>query len=200
MKMIIDSMEAVVHTAYFLIPGYIINSIVNNMVPSKTRLESEKILHCIGYSILELAIWYWLFKFIKKLPDDLYWLILICIIIITSCILGFVIGLLKKKEIIREILKKHNIVFENNYPTAWDFKFSELGNRKLTVALSNGTFIRGVYHNKSCASSDNTYRDIYLENVYMLDNEDRCCQASNADGVWIAPEKIMWISFMEDDE
>ena len=39
------------------------------------------------------------FKFIKKLPDDLYWLILICIIIITSCILGFVIGLLKKKKL-----------------------------------------------------------------------------------------------------
>lgn len=34
----------------------------------------------------------------------------------------------------------------------------------------------------------------------MLDNEDRWCHASNADGVWIAPEKIMWISFMEDDE
>lgn len=65
--MIIASMETVVYTAYFLIPGYIINSIVNNMVPSKTRLESEKILHCIGYSILELAIWYWLFKFIKKI-------------------------------------------------------------------------------------------------------------------------------------
>lgn len=101
--MTIDSMEAVVYTAYFLIPGYIINSVVNNIVPSKTRLESEKILHCIGYSILELAIWYWLFKIIKKLPDDLYWLVLIFIIIITSCILGFVIGLLKKKEIIREI-------------------------------------------------------------------------------------------------
>ena len=32
--MIIASMETVVYTAYFLIPGYIINSIVNNMVPS----------------------------------------------------------------------------------------------------------------------------------------------------------------------
>lgn len=84
-------------------------------------------------------------------------------------------------------------------PSAWDYKFSELNQgRKVTVALSDGTFIRGAYYSKSMASSDDGYRDIYLEETWQLDEQDRWVKVDATDGVWISPNVIKWISFMED--
>lgn len=200
--MTINSIEIVVYTAYFLLPGYIINEIIRTIVPEKRLLDAEKVLRSIGYSIFELAVWYWLFNIIKaNIYGNLYWLVLIIIVLFTSVVLGITIGLIRKFNPIRKLLLKLKISAEHIIPTAWDYKFSELQEgRKLTVALNDGTFIRGVFYNKSMASSDDNYRDIFLEQVYVLDENNIWKIVEDTDGVWIAPNIIKWISFMEDKE
>jgi len=121
------------------------------------------------------------------------------IVLCTSIITGTVIGILLKWNPLRRLLKKLKVQIISPIPSAWDFEFSELNQgKKVTVALSDGTFIRGAYYSKSMAFSDDGYRDIYLEETWQLDEQDRWVKVDATDGVWISPNVIKWISFMED--
>ncbi len=196
--MVIDSIDVVLYTAYFVLPGYIIFNIIEDFIPSGEKSDAEKLVSFIGYSLIEIAGWYWL---IDKLPrtDKWYWLILLLIVVITSAITGFIIGLLLKIGPIRKLLSKTGLQIQNRIPTAWDYKFSNLNEgRKVIVALNDGTYIRGLYYNKSFASSDSSYRDIYIEKCCILNKKEKWREVDQNDGVWINPNTIKWINFMED--
>jgi len=51
-------------------------------------------------------------------------------------------------------------------PTAWDYKFSNLGTRYVIIDLKDGSIIYGKYSNNSFSSSIPEERDIYIEEVY----------------------------------
>ena len=96
--MTINSIEVFIYTAYFLLPGYIISEIINCIVPSKKVSDAEKTIRCIGYSFLDLAIWFWLIRIVnKKVSDNWYWFVLMLIVLISSVITGLTIGIIKKK-------------------------------------------------------------------------------------------------------
>ena len=79
-----------------------------------------------------------------------------------------------------------NIRVENSIPTAWDYVMSN--QRKpcfMLVTLNDGTHFQGHYGENSLASSDNDYRDIYLEYVYDIDES----------GEWkLVPDKSVLIN------
>ena len=95
-----------------------------------------------------------------------------------------------------------NIQIEHTIPSAWDYKFSnQKDGRRITIALNDGTFVRGLFYNKSFASSDGNFRDIYLEESYVLkDDSVEWIKVDKTDGIWISPNSIKWISFMEDEK
>ena len=102
------------------------------------------------------------------------------------------IGLRKKELKIRKI--------NNPIPTAWDYIFSSPKNsRWTTVTLKSGKVLRGVYSNNSFASSDDDYRDLYLELSYIKDSADGDSWklVDRTDGVWINPDEIAYIEFKE---
>ena len=49
------------------------------------------------------------------------------------------------------------------------------------------------------ASSDDGYKDLYLEEVWQLGDNDNWVRVIGSDGIWISPNVIKWISFMEDE-
>lgn len=196
--MTIDSIDVVVYTAYFVLPGYIIYGIVNSFVPRKISNDGEKLLRFIFYSLLELALWFWLLKCIDK-ASDTYWIKLLGAVLLTSFITGVVMGVFLKWNPVGQILRKLKIQIINPIPTAWDYKFSELKQgRRITVALLDDTFIRGKYYRDSMASSESDYKDIYLEEAWQLDDDNNWVRIEGTDGVWVSPNVIKWISFMED--
>lgn len=64
--MIIESADAVLYTAVYLLPGFIINEIISSLVPFKRESEGIKVLRYIGYSVLNFALWIWIFWLINK--------------------------------------------------------------------------------------------------------------------------------------
>ncbi len=196
--MTISSFDIVLYTAYFVLPGYIIYNIIDAFVPLGVRSDAEKLVRCIGYSLIELALWYWCLGRIEKAMQA-YWLVLLLAVLGSSSATGFVIGIILKLSLIKRLLSKIGLQVQNRIPTAWDYKFSShKSGGRVTVALTDGTFIRGLYFDKSMASSDATYRDIYLEKCCMLNDKDEWVEVEKSDGVWIAPNSIKWINFMED--
>lgn len=75
--MTIDSINVVFYTCIFLLPGYIIQEIITSLTPSKQYSDNVKLLRFLGYSILNLAVWSWLYMIVlNELKSDqaLHWI------------------------------------------------------------------------------------------------------------------------------
>ncbi|MBQ7264809.1 MAG: hypothetical protein IJS61_01775 [Firmicutes bacterium] len=200
--MIIDSINMVIYTMFFVIPGFIIAETINSIIPSKRRSDAEKLLLYLGYSILNFGCWLWLFICATNNLKDktsLYWLVIAALALITGFLTGCVISFFKIHNPIKWVMKKIKIQVANPIPTAWEYKFSQLTQgRYLTVCLEDGTVIRGAFYNKSLASSDMENMDLFLEEVYMIDN-GKWKAVKGSDGVWISSNSIKWISFLKEE-
>lgn len=200
----IESIEVVIYSAYFLLPGYIIGEIIRHFIPEREFTDFEKTIRCLGYSILELALWYWWFFIImNKYADNTYkyWLFLILAILFTSLVTGVVIGLIRQSQIFRRVLNFFDIHTDHPVPTGWDYKFSKTKYAKwVCICLDNDTFIRGKYGDKSLASSERGNHDIYLEEVYIKSEAGIWIKEERTDGIWISADSIKWINFYKDME
>jgi len=183
----------------FIIPGYIIMEVVSSVLPTKKYQIEEKVVHTIGYSVLNMVVWYWLFLIVKQNTQGnfyMYWGCNAFVTIATSFVTGIVLGLIRTKNIIRRFFGLFNVNIEHPIPTAWDYKFSKAESYWVEVTITNGNVIRGVYSKKSFASSDFGYRDIYIEALYVK-KEDKWEKVERTAGVWIRPEEIRYIKFYE---
>ena len=196
--MTINSIEVVIYTAYFVLPGYIIDGVIESIIPRGQKSDGEKIIRCIGYSLVEYACWYWKISQISN--GKWHWLYLLLWIVGTSLFTGLVLGVIKKWQPIRYVMSLFDVMVQSPFPTSWDYKFANLlEGRRIVVALIDGSFIRGLYYNKSMASSDVNNRDIYLEQCCMVDEETgEWYLVKNSDGVWIPEKSIKYITIWEE--
>lgn len=202
--MLIDSLEVIIYTFQFIIPGYIIREVISSILPQKNYSEGEKAIQSIGYSVLNIAIWYWLFLIIQdKLQNDSvrFWLCNTLVTVLTGFITGTMLGIVRAKNLVKKLFNRLGVNVNHPVPTAWDYKFSKGEKQWVEITVSNGGVIRGLYAGKSLSSSENEYRDIYLEELYVKEDET-WEKVSRTSGVWINPDEIRYIKFytMEEEE
>lgn len=200
--MTIDSFEVVIYTFQFIVPGYIIREVISSILPQKSYSDSEKAIQSIGYSVLNMAVWYWLFLIIQdKLQNysSWYWLCNALAIILTGVITGILLGMVRAKNLVKKFLNCFGVNVNHPVPTAWDYKFSKDENQWVEVTVSNGGVIRGLYSGKSLSSSETEYRDIYLEELYVKE-DNSWTKVSRTSGVWINPDEIRYIKFYTTEE
>jgi hypothetical protein len=198
----IDSIDVVIYSAYFLVPGYIISEVIRHFMPDHDVNDFEKTIRCLGYSILELALWYWLFSIITNKYENntyKYWLFLILTVLVTSFVTGIAVGIIRQSQLLRRGLRFFDIHMDHPVPTGWDYKFSETKTAKwLCICLDNDTFIRGKFGVKSLASSEHNNHDIYLEEVYRKEEDGTWKKEDRTDGIWISSGSIKWINFYKE--
>ena len=200
--MTISSIDVVIYTVFFLIPGFVTAEVKNTIIPGKRRSEAEKTLVYLGYSVFNFGCWFWAIqllnnRFINKTP--LYWGLLILITLASGFVTGCVLGVIKRLNPINKILNKLKIPIERPIPTAWEYVFSRMKEGKLvTVSLDDGTYVRGAFYNKSFASSDLEKMDIYLEEAYMLNDDEKWIRVKGSEGIWISAGAIKWISLFNE--
>jgi hypothetical protein len=82
-------------------------------------------------------------------------------------------------------------------PTAWDYKFSEIYTEKwVIVTLENDKHVYGKFGYASLASSEKDERDIFLEEIWSLGEDDNWKKRERTDGVWIKATNIKMIEFL----
>lgn len=199
--MTIGKYEAVIYTVIFLVPGFIIDEIVTALMPTKIYSDATKKLKFIGYSVFNFSIWIWLFYLIKVNMDNTSWIylaVLVLSLLITSFISGITIGLVRKLELLRKLFIKFNINILHPVPTAWDFKFSEIHEERwVIVTLEDGKYVFGKFGYASLASSEKDERDIFLEETYILGENERWVKRERTDGIWIKASNIKSIEFIK---
>lgn len=169
----ITGFDTVLYSCLFLLPGGIIEGITRAIKPRRKMTAAQELLRWLGYSAVNNAIWCWAILFVwNHLSHDsiVTWIVLLAVVVISSTITGIILGIIHSKDVVRRAANHMRIRVENSIPTAWDYVMS---NQRepcfMLVTLTDGTHFYGYYGEDSLASSDNNYRDIYLEYVYDID-------------------------------
>jgi len=192
----VSSFDSVLYTLNYVIPGYIILKIIEMIVPSSKKTETEIVVQAIGYSILNNSIWSFVFSLLEiSFSKNIVLLELLqsIALILTGIVTGVCIAI-KKKNIIGWILRLIKIDTTNPIPTAWDYIFSKHESYWLEVGVSNGKMIRGLFYSDSFASSENGEKDLYLEELYEK-KENGWEKVEQTKGVWINHNEIRYIKF-----
>jgi len=109
-------------------------------------------------------------------------------------LLGAVLGLNAQRGYIRRALSWLGLTSVHVMPTAWDWKFSTGPEQWVLVRLKDDTKFAGYCGIGSFMSSEPGERDLYIEKVYDLDDENRW-QDCGAKSVLIAAGEVKTIEF-----
>ncbi|CEK32660.1 hypothetical protein JGS6364_PCS1200511 (plasmid) [[Clostridium] sordellii] len=203
----INSFNTVLLTVTFLMPGFIIFYIKSMLVPQRIVHQSNYIFRYFFYSSINIAISMPLIYFVQSnnyyeshpYKVILFW---ISIVIILPIVLGIVFANISSRGIDKKILNKICPSTLGSIPTAWDYKFSKLDEeRYVQVKLKDGSIIRGLYSTESYVSSQQEERDIYLEELFYINENNSWINIENSDGVLLKSSEIVAIEFIkiEDD-
>ena len=81
-------------------------------------------------------------------------------------------------------------------PTAWDYQFGRLREAHwVLVELKDGSRVAGFFGTRSFASSHPEERDIFIEQVYHIDEQDTWRPMKNGHGTLIAQGEIRSVDF-----
>ena len=196
--MTIDSLEVVFYTCAFLLPGFIIKSVLDTLVPPAKHNDSKYFFSCLLYSIVNCAIWSWAYFLLNKISDNhpiIYWISLLATTVVGATLLAFVVGVIKQKGAIEWVFKKMGINKTHPAPTAWDYYFAKQEESWVVVTLKSGKTIYGKFSEHSFSSSDAEERDLYIEKTYGINDDMTWEEDEKSKGILIAKEEIETIEF-----
>ena len=180
----------------FFIPGFISTKVYNLLYPSEQKDFSAFLLEAIGYSSLNFAVLSWLIIIIHSgnfYNNHKVWYF------ICSFLILFIIPLLWPILFFKisnwEFVKKY-IVSPIQKP--WDYVFRKKEVFWVIIHLKDGRKIGGRYDRNSFSSSYPSKEQIYLEEVWKLDENGRFEEPiTKSKGIIVLGEEILAIEFFE---
>lgn len=189
----------------FIIPGFIVISIVNRIIPRQKKEYKYGILEFFIYSTINAFIWVIPFYKVMIINNAwfnhliLTWIFIFSIIFISPICIALIIILIKQKKLLEYLCSKLGIKLIEVEPSAWDYKFSSINSEWVIITLKNNQNVAGFMGNKSCASSSASERDIYISEVFTIDSKGEWKQVDRTDGIWINSEEISYIEFFKNE-
>lgn len=192
----IFQIEKLILFSLFFVPGFISIKIWSMLVPHAEKKTHDYLLDAISYSCINFAFFSWfIVKFLNKTALEKH--------VIASLIGIFIIFFVM--PIIWPILIKYLLRWEKLrgviiYPTpsSWDFFFSQGTQSFVLVHLKNGNLIGGLYGEESHASSYPYKQDIYIEEVWTVDEKGKFeNKIEGSKGMIIDKDYINYIEFFK---
>ncbi|MGC9222968.1 MAG: DUF6338 family protein [Terracidiphilus sp.] len=180
----------------FFLPGFISMKVYDLMVPGVPREASRSLLEAISYSTLNFGVLFWLIAWIQT--NDFYHrhfilyslAIAMIMVAIPAC---WPFAYLKLAS--WQPIAKH---FTNPIQKPWDYVFGKRNPYWIIVHLKNGLRIGGRFATHSFASSNPAEEQIYLEEVWTLDEEGRFLKKiEQTRGIIIMQNEIRAVEFFE---
>ncbi len=201
-------MEEIIYTIMaavtFIIPGSIVISITRRVIPKKENEYNTKILEYFIYSFLNFFMWSILIYDIYSNIDSwkehyvLLWLTLFMIIFLSPAAIALIVIQIDQKDIIRKICIYFNLTSLDTDPSAWDFKFKNISSEWVIVTLKNDKIVSGFLGSLSYISQNEKERDIYISEVFEIDENNKWTRKKNTDGILIKAEEIKYIEFFKE--
>lgn len=180
----------------FFIPGFISIKVYDLLVPSEQRDFSKSLFEAIGYSSLNFAALFWLIILIHSgnfyVNHKIWYFIFLFLIIFVAPVLWPILFL--KSSSWRPISK----YIIHPFQKPWDYVFSKREPRWVIIHLKDGRKIGGKYDTNSFSSSYPSEEQIYLEEVWELDDNGKFKKPiERSKGIIVLSKEILGIEFFQ---
>jgi hypothetical protein len=176
----------------FFVPGFISTKIWSLVVPSDYRKISDYLLEVVSYGCVNFAIWFYPVYLLKD-NEFSFWLYIFWLSVL---FIGPIVWPLLTRRILKSNFLKGRIL----HPTskAWDYFFGTRRPCYVLVHLKNGSLIGGFYGGNSYASSFPNQEEIYLEEVWKVNEEGEFQdRIDSTAGIWIQREAFDYLEFFD---
>lgn len=198
--MTVTSFEMVFYTLSFVVPGFILYSVIASIVPRKIEEKEMSLLRYLILSCVNYAVWSWLIYLLFKLDfftqhpirSALAWSL---IIFLSPVILGLLFGKLSSIDWSRKLLSHFGMVPIHPVPTAWDYIYSKTEPVWLLVTMKDGSKVAGFFGDKSFASSDASERDLYIQEIFRIVQDGPWQKIPDNRGILIKSDEIKHVEF-----
>lgn len=178
------------------IPGFVSLKVYDLLVPSERRDLTNAFLEVISFGSINFAITYWLTLYIHSNNFGVnnpvwYYMLSVVILFVVPVFLPIVyLKLMKIPFVAGKII--HPI------PKPWDYVFGKRESYWMIVHLKDGRKIGGRYDTNSFASSYPAEEQVYIEEVWIIDNDGRFKEkVERSKGIIISKEDISVLEFFE---
>ncbi len=199
----ITSLDIAFLSFSFLAPGFIIKSTLGFLFPQRSEVSKETPIELLTLSMINYGVWSWLIYlllYFDPLPGY-GWLPILgwtWVLLLGPIGLALIWAIFRQKEVISKLLQKIGLRAVHVIPTAWDFKFRKLADSEgawVVATLKNDVTLAGYLGHQSFASNERGERDLYIEDIYTIDDNGKWEQAPGNDGVLIKASEIAYIEF-----
>lgn len=122
---------------------------------------------------------------------------LICVVIV-PILVGLISGWVATKGYVYRILSLFKLNPIQPTPTAWEWCFSETVEQFVLITLKNGVQFGGMLDSDCFASSDIENQDIYISEVYEIDNQNNWIPQGR--GVFLSSGEVSSVEFIPIEE
>lgn len=189
-------MDAIYVAVAFLVPGFVFSAVRNQFVPGQDQQGNEQFIRFLTYSAVNYALFSVPIYFFLNSQSTALWkgMLWTSVILVGPAFLGLLSGIVTRNGWVRKVFHWTGLNPVHAVPTAWDYKFSGMkGGEWVLVTLKNGTRFAGFCGSSSFASSDSKERDLFIEKIFDLDENDKWIPTEKS--VFIAPGEIGTIEF-----
>jgi hypothetical protein len=183
----------------FVLPGFIASYIRSQFLHGRWPRPSEALLVYLTLSALYLAIVTPLVGLAAKTsPDSIVGLLAwFGLVFVGPVVLGVALGLGARASIVHRVAHRLGLQTVHPMPTAWDYRFSGGKPGHLLVRLKDGTKFAGYCSDRSFTSSDPLERDILIEQIYEIGDDNKWVIQPGKSAL-VAGGEISTIEFFEE--
>lgn len=158
-----------------VVPGVVAAKVYALLIPSDARKWSDDLIEIATYGFINYGLFFWAFhltqtgSFPRAHP---IWATLITLLLVTipPALLALLAFKVRESWSTRVAVRLRVPVIEQE-PTAWDYFFSERKPVMILAYLRSGDVVGGLYGARSNASAYPHPQQIYLEQIWELDDE-----------------------------
>ena len=150
----------------FVVPGFISLKTYELLFPGETKDSSKQLVDAVAYSCLNYGLLFFPILLVENALDSskciyLYYIFYFFVLFLSPILLVFIWRKLRQTQFVQK---------NAPHPTLkpWDFVFAQRKSYWIKVTMKDGTIIGGLYSHKSFASSAPAPEQIYLEEVWVL--------------------------------
>ena len=188
------SIDKLILFLFFFVPGFLALKFYQILFADEKVDFSKSLYEAVGISCINFAIFFWVIFYINKpeyykMNPFIYYVITFMTIFITPLLLTWILSIILKT-------RSFGKFFVSPEKVPWDWHFSRRESYWVIVTLNDGRKIGGKYGMKSRSSASPKPKEIYIEDVWKLDDKCNFVESKKRNqGILIIEEKIVTIEF-----
>jgi Family of unknown function (DUF6338) len=183
---------------FYLAPGVVATTVYSYLIPSERKKLADYLVELVTFSMFYLALFFWLVALLyqKSVQSNvwLFQLLVLLTVFVIPAFLGWFASYLLQARWLRRFVK----LVIHPVPMSWDYIFSRNKSYWVKFYLKTGEKFGGYYSTKSFASSYPDPQEIYVEQVWRLNENDALIEmvVSTAGG-FVKADDCKFIEFLE---